>query len=133
MSEESLISAAPTPEEASKPATKTVAEEPTESFGDAFAEFQRSHQRKAEDGSKQIDATVVAIDAENVVLDIGFKTEGILVRTSFPNNADDVKVGDHMLVSVRGRSEGFYELSRIRVVQPTDWSSLQKAFDEKTP
>jgi small subunit ribosomal protein S1 len=133
MSEESLIPATPTPEEVPTPAIEPLDEESIESFGDAFAEFERSHQRKAEEGSKQIDATVIAVDAENVVLDIGFKTEGILVRTTFPNNADDVKVGDHMLVSVRGRSEGYYELSRIRVVQPTDWSSLQKAFDEKTP
>jgi small subunit ribosomal protein S1 len=110
------------------------ADEPDESFGDAFAEFERTHQRKAEDGSKQIDATVVTIDVENVVLDIGFKTEGVLARTTFPNNGDDVKPGDRMLVSVRGRNaEGYYELSRIRVAQPTDWTSLQKAFEEKTP
>jgi len=110
------------------------ADVPDESFGDAFAEFERTHQRKAEDGSKQIDATVVTIDVENVVLDIGFKTEGVLARTTFPNNGDDVKPGDRMLVSVRGRNaEGYYELSRIRVAQPTDWTSLQKAFEEKTP
>jgi small subunit ribosomal protein S1 len=119
------------PEEIAAP---VEADEPDESFGDAFAEFERTHQRKAEDGSKQIDATVVTIDAENVVLDIGFKTEGVLARTTFPNNGDDVKPGDRMLVSVRGRNaEGYYELSRIRVAQPTDWTSLQKAFDEKTP
>lgn len=120
--------------EAPQDAAGDAAEDaPTESFGDAFAEFERTHQRKAEDGSKQIDATVVTIDAENVVLDIGFKTEGVLLRSSFPNNGDDVKPGDRMLVSVRGRNaEGYYELSRIRVVQPTDWSALQKAFDEKT-
>ena len=117
--------------------TPAEADEPDESFGDAFAEFERTHSRKAEagaDGPRQIDATVVTIDAESVVLDIGFKTEGVLARTTFPNNGDDVKQGDRMLVTVRGRNaEGYYELSRIRVAQPTDWSSLQKAFDEKLP
>ena len=117
--------------EAEKPA------EVEESFGDAFAEFERTHSRNAEsggEGPKQIDATVVTIDAESVVLDIGFKTEGVLTRASFPNNGDDVKPGDRMLVSVRGRNpEGYYELSRIRIAQATDWSALQKAFDEKTP
>jgi small subunit ribosomal protein S1 len=112
-------------------------EEPVESFGDAFAEFERTHSRKAEsaaDGPKQIDATVVTIDAESVVLDIGFKTEGVLARSTFPNNGDDVKPGDRMLVSVRGRNaEGYYELSRIRVAQAVDWTALQKAFDEKLP
>jgi small subunit ribosomal protein S1 len=110
-------------------------QDPEESFGDAFAEYERTHKRdKREDGgTRQLDATVVTMDAENVVLDIGFKTEGVLARTTFPSNADDVKPGDRMLVSVRGRNEeGYYELSRIRVAVPTDWSTLQKAFDEKT-
>ncbi len=147
MSEEILETTSPLVEEATENqvadaplaapqeiAASVEADEPDESFGDAFAEFERTHQRKAEDGSKQIDATVVTIDVENVVLDIGFKTEGVLARTTFPNNGDDVKPGDRMLVSVRGRNaEGYYELSRIRVAQPTDWTSLQKAFDEKTP
>jgi len=131
MPEETFEQTTPLVEEATE---TNAADVPTESFGDAFAEFERTHQRKAEDGSKQIDATVVTIDAENVVLDIGFKTEGVLLRTTFLNNGDDVKPGDRMLVSVRGRNiEGYYELSRIRVAQPTDWSALQKAFDEKTP
>ncbi len=112
-------------------------DEPAESFGDAFAAFERTHSRKVAteaEGPKQIDATVVTLDAENVVLDIGFKTEGVLARTTFPNNADDVKPGDRMLVSVRGRNaEGYYELSRIRVAVPMDWTALQKAFDEKKP
>ena len=147
MSEEILETTSPLVEEATENqvadaplaapeaiAAPVEADAPDESFGDAFAEFERTHQRKAEDGSKQIDATVVTIDAENVVLDIGFKTEGVLARTTFPNNGDDVKPGDRMLVSVRGRNaEGYYELSRIRVAQAKDWSSLQKAFEEKTP
>jgi small subunit ribosomal protein S1 len=142
MSEDILVPQSPLVEDAqNKPAEATVAspaepsvEAPEESFGDAFAEFTRSHQRKAEDGSKQIDATVVTVDAESVYLDIGYKTEGILPRTAFADNADGVQAGDRMPVSVKGRNpEGYYELSRIRVVQPTDWSALQKAFDEKTP
>jgi small subunit ribosomal protein S1 len=145
MSEEILEQSSPLVEEVPENIAPAVdapiaapaeAEEPTESFGDAFAEFERTHSRKTEggDGPRQIDATVAAIDAEYVVLDIGFKTEGVLARSTFPNNGDDVKPGDRMLVTVRGRSpEGFYELSRIRVAQPTDWSSLQKAFEEKTP
>jgi small subunit ribosomal protein S1 len=134
MPEEILETSSPLVEEATETVVVDAPTEPDESFGDAFAEFERTHQRKSEDGSKQIDATVVTIDAENVVLDIGFKTEGVLARTTFPNNGDDVKPGDRMLVSVRGwNAEGYYELSRIRVAQPTDWSALQKAFDEKTP
>jgi small subunit ribosomal protein S1 len=115
-------------------AAEAEPEAPEESFSDAFAEFTKTHQRKADQGSKQIDAAVVSLDVESVYLDIGYKTEGILPRASFPNNGDDVKLGDRMLVSSKGRNpEGYYELSRIRVVQPTDWTALQQAFAEKTP
>jgi small subunit ribosomal protein S1 len=138
MSEDTLEPTSPLVEQTTEnPAPNPDVDAPTESFSDAFAEFERSHSRKAEgdaDGPRQIDATVVTIDAESVILDIGFKTEGVLARTSFPDNGDDVKPGDRMLVSVRGRNaEGYYELSRIRIAQPTDWTALQKAFDEKTP
>jgi small subunit ribosomal protein S1 len=137
MSEEMLDTPSPLVEEAAVPATEAAAaavepEAPEESFSDAFAEFTRSHPRKAGDGSQQIDATVVSLDAESVYLDIGYKTEGVLPRASFPNNGDDVVVGERMLVSSKGRNpEGYYELSRIRVAQPTDWTALQQAFAEK--
>jgi small subunit ribosomal protein S1 len=132
MPEETFEPTSPLVEEAVE-ATPEPSPEETESFGDAFAEFERSHKRKAEDG-KQINATVVTVDAESVYLDIGYKTEGILPRTAFVNNGDDVSVGDQMLVSSKGRNpEGYYELSKIRVAQPTDWTSLQQAFAEKTP
>src|SRR5206468_1338471 len=36
-------------------------------------------------------------------------------------------------VSVKGRNEeGYYELSRLRVEQPKDWSALEQAFADKT-
>src|SRR6185312_9411366 len=43
-----------------------------------------------------------------------------------------VKPGDVIHVGVKGRNEeGYYQLSLIKVERPKDWSSLQKAFDEK--
>jgi small subunit ribosomal protein S1 len=136
MSEEILEVPSPLVEEAVLPATEAAdaaePEAPEESFGDAFAAFTKSQPRKAQDGAGQIDASVVSLDAESVYLDIGYKTEGILPRSSFPNNGDDVVVGERMLVSSKGRNpEGYYELSRIRVAQPTDWTALQQAFAEK--
>lgn len=142
MSEEILEPTLPLVEEATvtvaaEPTAPVEVDEPLESFGEAFADFERTHSRKVDaggEGRKQIDATVVTMDAEQVVLDIGYKTEGVLARTNFPNHAEDVKPGDRMLVSVVGRNEeGYYELSRIRVAQATDWTGLQKAFAEKLP
>ncbi len=107
------------------------AAEPAESFGDLLSEFERSH--RSEQGPQQLEGTVVSLSAESVFLDIGFKVEGVLPRTAFSDNAEGVQPGERFPVSVRGRNEeGYYELSRFKVAQPTDWASLERAFAEKT-
>jgi small subunit ribosomal protein S1 len=75
---------------------------------------------------------VVAVTGESVLLDIGFKTEGIIPLADFQNTGDTVKVGDKLPVSIKGRDpEGYYELSRLKVERPKDWSSLEKAFADQ--
>jgi small subunit ribosomal protein S1 len=75
---------------------------------------------------------VVSLSADQVFLDIGYKTEGVLPRSAFDKNADGVKIGDSFPVSVTGRNEErYYELSRFKVAQPRDWSALEAAFAEK--
>ena len=110
----------------------TPAEEPTESFADLLSAFERSHSHQAPAGQKQLQGTVVSLSADQVFLDIGYKTEGVLPRSAFENNAEDVKPGDNVPVSVTGRNEErYYELSRFKVAQPRDWSALEAAFAEK--
>jgi small subunit ribosomal protein S1 len=53
--------------------------ETTESFGDILTKFQKSHSHRTE-GGKQLEATVIAVTAESVFFDIGYKSEGILTR-----------------------------------------------------
>ncbi len=104
--------------------------ENTESFGEIFSEYQKSHARKAE-GGKQIEATVIAVTAESVFFDIGYKSEGILPITAL--QGETLKLGDKASVTVKGRDlDGYYELSRFKVERPLDWSALEKAFAEKT-
>jgi small subunit ribosomal protein S1 len=106
--------------------------EPTENFADILSDFERSHARKPESGSKQLEGTVVSLSADQVFIDIGYKTEGVLARAVFENNAEGVKPGDKFPVSVTGRNEeGYYELSRFKVAQPRDWTALQDAFAQK--
>ena len=114
------------------PAPEPVAEEPTESFADLLRDFERSHSHKGEPGAKQLQGTVVSLSADQVFLDIGYKTEGVLPRSAFENNAEGVKPGDTFPVSVTGRNEEhYYELSRFKVAQPRDWTALEAAFAEK--
>ncbi len=118
----------PTPE----PVAEPIEEEPAESFADLLRDFERSHSHKSEPGARQLQGTVISLSADQVFLDIGYKTEGVLPRSAFENNADGVKPGDTIPVSVTGRNEEhYYELSRFKVAQPRDWTALEAAFAEK--
>ena len=107
-----------------------MSSEDNQSFSDILSQYERTHKPE---GNKQLQGTVVAISADSVFLDIGYKTEGVLPLSIFQTVGQEVKTGDKFLVSVKGRNEeGYYELSRTRVERPTDWASLEKAFNEKT-
>ncbi|MGO9442681.1 MAG: 30S ribosomal protein S1, partial [Terriglobales bacterium] len=106
--------------------------EPDESFDQILSQYEQSHSRKAEDGGKQLEGTVIVVSGESVFLDIGFKSEGILPLAACQSAGEAIKPGDKLLVSVKGRDpEGYYQLSRFKVDRPTDWSSLKQAFADK--
>jgi small subunit ribosomal protein S1 len=107
--------------------------EPDESFGDILSEYEQSHtHRIREEGKRGLEGTVVAITGESVFLDIGYKTEGTIPLAEFQAAGETPKAGDKMPVSIKGRDpEGYYELSRIKVERPKDWSALEKAFADK--
>ena len=122
-----------TPDAAPEPNESAASSDAVESFGAIFAQYERSHTRRAEGGGKQIEATVIAVSADSVFLDIGFKTEGVLPLTAFDVTAEPVKVGDTFTVTVKGRNvEGYYELTRLKIAQPKDWTSLEQAFTAKS-
>jgi small subunit ribosomal protein S1 len=131
----SSIDSATSAEKVNDEATLAAPEEAKDSgdqssFADELAAFERSHTHRAE--AKQLQGTVVSLTSDQVVLDVGYKIEGVLPRSSFPDNAEAVKAGDSFPVSITGRNEeGYYELSRHRVAQPRDWSALERAFEEK--
>ena len=104
--------------------------QPEESFADIFSEFQRTHSRRE---GTQIRGTVVAVTADSVLVDIGFKSEGILPLAAFAASKEPIKPGDALQVSVKGRDEdGYYALSLFRTAVPKDWTSLERAFEEKS-
>lgn len=105
---------------------------PNESFGDLLAQFDRDYANKPQEGARQ--GTVVSVSVDSVFLDIGFKTEGVLPLAELGGERDSVKPGDRLQVTIKGRDpEGYYLLTRGRVVRATDWSALEKAFAKKTP
>lgn len=116
------------------PVPTVVAEQPEESFGDLLAEYNRSHAVPAADGTRQIQGTVISVKDDAAILDIGYKIEGLLPLAGQAAAADPVKPGDKFPVSIKGRDpeSGYYLLSRLKIVQPTDWSALERAFAEQS-
>jgi small subunit ribosomal protein S1 len=116
---------------AARPGSQTT-NDSAESFGDILSQYEQSHKHKPDEGGKGLEGTVIAISGESVFLDIGYKIEGIIPVAEFQAAGEPVKPGDKMPVSIKGRDpEGYYELSRIKVERPKDWSSLEKAFADK--
>ncbi|MGO9125711.1 MAG: 30S ribosomal protein S1 [Terriglobales bacterium] len=107
--------------------------EPNESFKDLLSQFEQNKSRKLGEAGKGREGTVIAVTLDSVLVDIGYKTEGILPLTAFQSAREAVKAGDKLVVSIKGRDpEGYYELTLGKVERPTDWASLKKAFIEKT-
>ena len=101
----------------------------SESFGDILKQFERDHSPKKAEGSRE--ATVISVTAESVVLDVGFKTEGVLPIAEL--RGETLQPGDRLNVTIKGRDpEGYYLLTRGKVSRPTDWDAFEKAFKEKS-
>jgi small subunit ribosomal protein S1 len=107
--------------------------QPEESFQDILTQFEQSKSRRPEETGKGREGTVIAVTVDSVLVDIGFKTEGILPLSAFQSAREAVKAGDKLVVSIKGRDpEGYYELTLGKSERPKDWAALQKAFTEKT-
>lgn len=107
------------------------ASDSSESFGDVLSQFERSHKHKPSEVGKGLEGTVIAVTADSVYLDIGYKTEGVLSIAEL-RAGEALRPGDKVKVSIKGRDpEGYYQLSRAKIQRITDWESLEKAFNEK--
>ena len=106
--------------------------EADESFQDILSQFEKSKSPKSAEAGQGREGTVIAVTIDSVLVDIGFKTEGLLPLTAFQSSREKVKAGDKLLVSIKGRDpEGYYQLTLGKTNQPRDWASLEKAFAEK--
>src|SRR5260370_37198473 len=113
MSNQNLPESQPTTDVTTEPTAQPPTEVPAEtgeSFKDILSQYEKSRSRKPEEGgNKGREGTVIAVSAESVFLDIGFKTEGILPLTAF-QSSEDGKPVDEATVAVKGRGpQGYYE------------------------
>ena len=114
------------------PVTAPDSQTQDQSFGDILSQYEQTHSHKPEVGEKGLEGTVVSITADSVFLDIGYKIEGVIPLADFVAAGETPKPGDSLPVSIKGRGEdGYYQLSRIHVERPKDWTAFEKAFAEK--
>src|SRR5436305_3487753 len=135
--------AAPAPSKASAPPTAdassaaTEEEEEEESRSDFGALLDQFEQEQAgfQEG-EVVRGTVVGITERGVVIDFGYKSEGIVNQAEFMEDGKlMVEPGDEVDVLVKSMetSEGFPVLSRADAVRMKAWDELEKAYSQGTP
>src|SRR5207249_7266834 len=120
----------------------TVADQPSddedakpsgEDFGRLLDQFEQE-QSSLQEG-EVVRGTVVGITERGVLIDFGYKSEGIVNPNEFVENGEiAVKRGDEVDVLVKNMetSEGYPVLSRADAVRLRAWDDLEKAFEEVT-
>jgi small subunit ribosomal protein S1 len=102
----------------------------TESFAELFAESVAN--TKLQPGAIVI-GTVVEITPENVIVNAGLKSEGVIPRVQFLNLDGDleVAVGDQVEVALDAVEDGWgaTRLSREKAKRNQSWQRLEKAFE----
>src|SRR5882724_1190950 len=119
-------------------ATKRAEEEDeprasSEDFGSILDQFEQEQSTLQE--GEVVRGTVVGITERGVVIDFGYKSEGIVNQNEFMENGQlTVKPGDEVDVLVKNMetSEGYPLLSRADAVRLRAWDTLEKAFTDGT-
>src|SRR5437867_3713386 len=105
-----------------------------EDFGQLLDQFEQE-QSSLQEG-EVVRGTVVGITERGVVIDFGYKSEGIVNQNEFMEDGQiTVKPGDEVDVLVKNMetSEGYQLLSRADAVRLRAWDDLEKAYEEGTP
>ncbi len=105
-----------------------------ESFAALFEESLQGKGLDVEKGAV-ISGTVVNIDSDWVTVDTGLKSEGVVARSEFLNDAREleVAVGDQVDVVVEALDNGMGQtlLSREKAKRAETWTKLEKIFDNQ--
>jgi len=105
-----------------------------EDFGKILAEHEQSHRSEISEG-EVVKGRVVKITDQNVIIDVGFKSEGIVAISEFKDGEKvTVNPGDEVDVYVKQleNSEGYVELSRADAVRMQSWEQIEMAYKQGT-
>src|SRR5262245_46832844 len=122
------------PPAAEAQATEEESRPAGEDFGQLLDQFEQEQSTLQE--GEVVRGTVVGITERGVVIDFGYKSEGIVNQSEFMENGEiTVKRGDEVDVLVKNMEtgEGFPVLSRADAVRLRAWDDLEKAFADGNP
>src|SRR5215213_5240920 len=109
-------------------------DEPPSDFGAMLDQFEQ--EQAAFQEGEVVRGTVIGITERGVVIDFGYKSEGIVPQAEFMDAGQmTVKPGDEVDVLVKSMEthEGYPVLSRADAVRMKAWDELEKAYSEGTP
>jgi small subunit ribosomal protein S1 len=98
---------------------------------DMHALYEESFKNLKEGGI--VEGTIVAIQQAGVVVDIGYKSEGLIPQNEFSSaELTDLKVGEQIQVYLEERedSEGNLILSKEKAAKMKVWEVLEKSFEK---
>src|SRR5262245_42109939 len=105
-----------------------------EDFGKILAEHEQTHRAEISE-NEVVKGRVVKITDQNVIIDVSYKSEGIVPITEFKDGDQiTVKPGDEIDVYVKQleNSEGYVELSRADAVRMQTWDQIEAAYKRGT-
>jgi small subunit ribosomal protein S1 len=106
----------------------------SESFADMFAQSLKDLDMKT---GSIVTGTIIDIDSDWVTVHAGLKSEGVIDKKEFLNDAGEftLKIGDKVKVALDAVEDGFGEtkLSREKAKRAETWLVLEEAFEKNAP
>jgi small subunit ribosomal protein S1 len=131
--------APPAAEMAAAPTPRAEKEAGMEDFATALETFEQEQaQTEAALNEEQVvTGTVLKVTPQYVVVDIGYKSEGVIPVAELTDHEGNVTVqrGDEVAVMREPghTEEGYIHLSHQKAQRLRSWDEIEKAFNEKTP
>lgn len=109
----------------------------TKGFGEGYSKAERAEMEKLYDKTlneitekEVITGTVVGINDKDVIINIGFKSDGLVPRTEF-RDLPDLKIGDEvdLFIEEQENSLGQLVLSRKKAKMVRAWSDIEDALE----
>jgi small subunit ribosomal protein S1 len=109
----------------------------TKGFGEGYTKAERAEMEKLYDNTlneitekEVIKGTVVGINDKDVIINIGFKSDGLVPRTEF-RDLPDLKIGDEveLFIEEQENSLGQLVLSRKKAKMVRAWTDIEEALE----